>query len=104
MTTIQGINGVTSNLLLNNVNEERSRLTGSDSFTYALEAAKNLIASNKEAEQVTAQKTIDFMTGENDNIVDLLVAQEKSNILLQYSLQVRSGVLSAYKEIMNLSI
>lgn len=104
MTTLQGINGIVTNLLVNNKNEEPNRLTGSDSFTYALEAAKNLINSNKEAEKVTEQKTMEFMTGENDNIVDLLVAQEKSNILLQYSLQVRSGVLSAYKEIMNLSI
>ena len=44
------------------------------------------------------------MSGENDNIVDLMVAQSKSNILLQYSLQVRNGLLSAYKEILNITI
>ena len=44
------------------------------------------------------------MTGENDNVVDLMVAQSKSGILLQYTLQVRNGLLSAYKEIMNLTV
>ena len=33
-----------------------------------------------------------------------MVAQEKSGILLQYTLQVRSGIMTAYKEIMNLQV
>ena len=81
-----------------------SKLTGSESFTYALDAAKDLVEANKIAEANVSQKTMDFMTGENDNVVDLMVAQSKSGILLQYTLQVRNGLLSAYKEIMNLTV
>lgn len=102
MTSIDALSGMSANILNqanNNIN-----LTGSESFTYALEAAKDLIADNVAAEQEVSQKTIEFMTGTNDNIVDLMVSQEKSSILLQYTLQVRNGLLSAYKEIMNLSI
>lgn len=102
MTSIQGVNWKDSNLLAENKNT--LRLTGSESFDFALDAAKKLIETSKMAEADVTQKTIDFMSGENDNIVDLMVAQSKSNILLQYSMQVRNGLLSAYKEILNITI
>lgn len=102
MTSIQGVNWNDSNLL--SEKGQASKLTGSESFEFALDAAKKLIETSKAAESDVTQKTIDFMSGENDNIVDLMVAQSKSSILLQYSLQVRNGLLSAYKEILNITI
>lgn len=104
MAIVQALNSINGTMLASEQENKSTRLTGSQSFTYALDAAKNLLDANKTAEVEANQKTIDFMTGENDNIVDLMVAQEKSSILLQYALQVRNGVLSSYKEIMNLSI
>lgn len=102
MTSIDALNSMTTNRL-ESINTGIN-LTGSESFAYALDAAKGLIADNMVAEKEVSQKTIEFMTGANDNIVDLMVSQEKSNILLQYTVQVRNGLLSAYKEIMSLSI
>ena len=102
MTSIQGVNRNDSNLF--NEKGQASRITGSESFDLALDAAKKLIETSKAAELDVTQKTIDFMSGENDNIVDLMVAQSKSSILLQYSLQVRNGLLSAYKEILNITV
>ena len=102
MTPIQGLTGINEGLLSDY--GQASKLTGSESFTYALDAAKALIESNKVAEADVSQKTMDFLTGESDNVVDLMVAQSKSSILMQYTLQVRNGLLSAYKEIMNLTI
>lgn len=102
MTSIQGISGNSLNILPEN--GQVSELTGSESFTYALDAAKALVEENKKLETDVSQKTMDFMTGKNDNVVDLMVAQSKSSIMLQYTLQVRNGLLSAYKEIINLSI
>lgn len=102
MTSIQALSGINADILKEA--NSSTRLTGNESFTYALEAAKDLIASNVASESEVSQKTADFMAGANDNIVDLMVAQEKSSILLQYTLQVRNGLLSAYKEIISLSI
>lgn len=102
MTSIQRINYIDAGLMTEK--DTYSKLTGSESFTYALEAAKNLLESNKAAEEDVESKTIEFMTGANDNVVDLMVAQEKSSILLQYTLQVRNGLMSAYKEIISLQI
>ncbi len=42
------------------------------------------------------------MLGLNDSLSDLLVAQTKANVSLQYTVAVRNAVVDAYKEIMNL--
>lgn len=104
MMTVQPLVDITTGSLVHNEATKKTALTGSESFTEALQAAKDLVEMNKVAAQDVENKTMDFMMGKNDNIVDLMVAQEKSGILLQYSLQVRNGLLSAYKEIINLSI
>lgn len=43
-----------------------------------------------------------FMLGLNDNIHDLMIAQSKANISLQYTVAVRNGILDAYKELMQM--
>ena len=73
-------------------------------FTNSLEAAKKLLEATNEAEAMTTQLTYDFMTGANDNIHSLLIAQEKASILLQFTMQVRNKVLEAYQEIMRISV
>lgn len=79
-------------------------LTSDKSFVDALDAAKKLVQTTQEAEQYTNELTYDFMTGKNDNIHNLMIAQEKSGILLQFTMQVRNQLLEAYKEIMRTPI
>ncbi|BBF42992.1 flagellar hook-basal body complex protein FliE [Lachnospiraceae bacterium KM106-2] len=45
---------------------------------------------------------MDYALGNSDNPLTLMVAQNKANVSLQYTTAVRSAVLDAYKEIMNL--
>lgn len=73
-------------------------------FTGALNQAKELLNATAQAENRTNELTYDFMTGKNDNIHNLLIAQEKSSILLQFTMQVRNQVVQAYQEIMRLSV
>ena len=101
---IAALQGIQFNQQLMSAVQDEKKLTGNESFTYALNAAKELVESNKAAEAETQKLTNEFITGTNDDIASLLIAQEKSGILLQYTLQVRNGLLSAYKEIMNLSV
>ena len=91
---------------LGGVNERdyTKSLTGDLSFTDSLEAAKNMLDTVNQAESVTNQLTYDFITGKNDNIHSLMIAQEKSSVLLQFTMQVRNQLLDAYKEIMRLPI
>jgi flagellar hook-basal body complex protein FliE len=40
------------------------------------------------------------MLGLNDSVTDLLVAQQKANISLQYTVAIKNAVTQAYQEIM----
>lgn len=84
--------------------KKNTALTGDASFTDSLEAMKKLVQQNLDAEAETDALTKDFLTGANDNIHSLMIAQSKSSILMQYTLQLRNGVLDAYKQIMQLSV
>lgn len=101
ISQIQGINGLVN---ASDVNKRNVNITGDASFTDSLQAVKDLINANLKAEQETDELTTDFLTGANDNIHSLLISQSKASILLQYTMQVRNGVLDAYKEIMQLSV
>ena len=50
------------------------------------------------------EEEIKFALGESTNTHELLVAQEKANIALSYTVAVRDKVIDAYKEIMNMQI
>lgn len=47
---------------------------------------------------------IQFALGESDNTHDLLIAQTKANVALQYTVAVRDKLIEAYREIMNMQI
>lgn len=88
---------------LDSKQNEMSRMND-DVFTGVFNAAKELVKVTNEADKEVAALTYDFMTGKNENIHGLMVAQEKSSILLQFTMQVRNNVLEAYREIMRLPV
>ena len=47
---------------------------------------------------------IQFAMGQSENTHDLLIAQSKANISLQYTAAVRDKLLEAYREIMQMQI
>jgi flagellar hook-basal body complex protein FliE len=46
----------------------------------------------------------DFALGKTDNIPEVLIAGEKANIALQFTMQIRNKVVDAYSEIMRMQI
>ena len=47
---------------------------------------------------------IQFAMGQSENTHDLLVAQSKANIALQYTVAVKDKLQEAYREIMQMQI
>lgn len=48
--------------------------------------------------------SVDFALGRIDNVADVMVAQEKASIALQYTVQLRNKLLDAYNEIMRIQV
>ncbi len=73
-------------------------------FDDIYKAAVNLIEDTNNLELEADQKTLDFAMGKTSSIEEVLIAQEKANILLQFTIQVRNKAVESYKEIMRMPL
>jgi len=46
----------------------------------------------------------DFAAGKTDNIHEVMIAAQKADIAIQFTLQIRNKILDAYNEIMRMQI
>lgn len=88
---------------------ERSKLgagvIGPDSsqgFESILKSAFNLVKETNTLTNAAEQEEMRFALGYTDNISNLMAAQRKASLSLQYTVAVRNTVMSAYRDIMNL--
>jgi flagellar hook-basal body complex protein FliE len=75
-----------------------------DSFSSILSAAMESINETNDLQNTAESEEIRFALGEADNTHDLLIAETKANIALQYTVAVRDKLVDGYKEIMQMSI
>lgn len=80
------------------------RTDTSESFDNILAAAMDMVKETNSYQKAAEEAEISFALGESTSTHDLLVAQEKANIALSYTVAVRDKVLEAYQEIMNMQI
>ena len=95
---INSINNIANSL--NNISSTKSTdkvSSFSDFLNNALEKVNTL-------QQESAEATNKFITGESDNIHDVMIAGSKADLALQMTLQVRNKVMDAYNEIMNMQV
>lgn len=67
---------------------------------YLNKALKKVSDLEKESQMLTE----DFAAGRTDNIHQVMIAAEKSEIALQFTMQIRNKILDAYNEIMRMQI
>lgn len=71
-------------------------------FDSLYQAAVGLINETNNYTNAAKEAEIAYSLGLNDSTSDLLVAQMKANMSIQYTVAIRNSVMDAYKEIMNL--
>lgn len=71
-------------------------------FESLFQAAAGMIKETNNYTNAAEEAEIAYSLGLTDSTHDLMIAQQKANLSLQYTVAVRNGVLDAYKEIMNL--
>ena len=75
-----------------------------DTFDNVLSAAIAAIDEKYDLQNAAESEEIRFALGESVNTHDLLIAQTKASVALQYTVAVRNKMLDAYKEIMQMQI
>lgn len=71
-------------------------------FEAIYQSAIGLLEETNQYTHEAEEAQMSYALGLNDNIHDLMIAQSKANISLQYTVAIRNGVLDAYKELMNM--
>lgn len=101
---ISALTNVSSDVI-NEAAKKSSTQTSSDgSFGSVFSSAMNMVNETNDYQNSAESAAVQFALGESTSTHDLLVAQEKANVALQYTVAVRDKVLDAYNQIMNMQI
>lgn len=93
------------NSVTNGGNSQKSITgTGTESFETIFNSAMNLIGETDKLAAAAEEAAIDYSLGNTESTHELTIAQQKAYLSLQYTVAVKNGLLSAYKEIMNIQV
>ena len=73
-------------------------------FDVFLDSAMNMVNETDSLQKDAEQAEIRFELGYMDDTTELSIAQQKANIALQYTVAVRDSLVSAYKELMQMTV
>lgn len=125
LASISGLTGLNGNSSLSNLsqlskedistiysayNDALSSVSGANAdvkggdFSSILDGMINAIDETNDLQNYAEQAEIEFALGLSENTHDLLIAQTKANVALQYTVAVRDKLIEAYREIMNMQI
>lgn len=85
-------------------NTSLTKAEESNSFSDVLSAAMGSVSETNSLQNAAEQAEVQFALGESDNTHDLLIAEAKASVALQYTVAVRDKIIDAYKELMQMSI
>ncbi|MBR1572786.1 MAG: flagellar hook-basal body complex protein FliE [Lachnospiraceae bacterium] len=75
-----------------------------EGFDSVLNSAMKLVSDTNTLQNEANAQEISFALGESDNVHDLLIAEQKANLALQYTVAVRDKFLESYNNIMNMQM
>lgn len=84
------------------VNAVKDKSEKSGAFEDLYQSAIGLLEETNRYTHEAEEAQMSYMLGLNDNVHDLLIAQNKANLSLQYTVAIRNGVLDAYRELMQM--
>lgn len=81
-----------------------AKVDGTTGFQSMLDSVMSLLEDTNQLQKNANKEQVAFALGETDNTHDLMIAEKKANIALQYTVAVRDRILDAYQQIMQMQI
>lgn len=75
-----------------------------NTFDSMFQAALDVINETNQFQLDADHAQIDFATGKNDDILTVLLAQEKAYSSLNFTVQVTNKIIESYREIMRMQV
>jgi flagellar hook-basal body complex protein FliE len=102
---ISGINALSGFNAVSTPLNEVNKISGTESSPINFADLLNKAINNVNDLQITSNNlTNDLAAGKTDNIHEVMIAGEKADLALQFTMQVRNKILDAYSEIMRMQI
>lgn len=86
-----------NNSINNNPATDGKSISFADFLNNAVSEVNNLQVESEELNEA-------FAMGKNDNIHQVMIAAEKADMALQFTIQIRNKVLEAYQEIIRMPV
>ncbi len=97
--------GLLDNYKLNLVDQTNNKASkNSEVFETFLNASSKMYSETNAIQKDVEAKQLAFATGESDNILEVMLAQEKATTALNFTVQVTNKVIEAYREIMQVQL
>jgi flagellar hook-basal body complex protein FliE len=101
---ISSLTGVTSDYLNTYAKQNSLVDTSDDSFSAVLSSMLSSLDETNDLQNAAEEAEIQFALGQSTNTHDLLIAESKAEVALQYTVAVRDKIIDAYKELMQMQI
>ncbi len=75
-----------------------------EDFEATLQSAVSMLKETSDLQNKADSEAIRFALGQSDNTHDLLIAQSKANVALQYTVAVKDKLVEAYREIIQMQV
>ncbi len=103
------VNGLTNTVEVNTpynptISVSENEKTSGDAFEGLYTASMNLFNETNEMQFEAKQQQIDFLTGKTDNMLGVIMAQERALSSLNFTVQVTNRMVEAYQKIMQIQI
>lgn len=73
-------------------------------FDGMYKSAIGMLDETNQLQKNAEQMSTDFALGKITNVHDVMIAQEKASIALQYTVKIRNAVLDAYNDIIRMQL
>ncbi len=99
MNIAAAVNKIGTNENVSTGQPDSAKKGNESAFEAIYQSAIGLLEETNRYTHQAEEAQMAFALGLNDNIHDLMVAQSKANISLQYTVAIRNAILEAYKEL-----
>ncbi len=85
-------------------NSSDTSQTDSSVFDAIYQTAVAKFDQTNQLQKNADEMSLNYALGKVDNVHDVMIAQEKASIALQYTVQIKNAVIDAYNELMRLQL
>lgn len=85
------------------VNQNNNKETESN-FGFIFNSAVRLLDSASRAEHEAQQIQMDYISGRTDDMLSVILAEQKAHTAVTFTAQVTSSIMDSYRQIMNLQV